>query len=99
AGTGFALYLLWRIRGVIQLLAISLFFAFALFPVVDAVVTRTRAPRALVIICVYVILATLVVLIGYVVVPSLVKELHMLSRDAPHYANDLRRNATFRRYD
>jgi hypothetical protein len=30
----------WRIRGVIQLLAISSFFAFAPFPVVDAVAVR-----------------------------------------------------------
>jgi predicted PurR-regulated permease PerM len=99
AGTGFALYLLWRVRGVTQLLAISVFFAFALFPVVDAVVSRTRAPRGLVIICVYLILALLVALIGYVVIPSLVKELHMLSRDAPHYAKELRHNGTFRHYD
>ena len=40
AGTGFALYLLWRIRSVTQLLAISLFFAFALFPVVEAMPRR-----------------------------------------------------------
>ena len=51
------------------------------------------------IISVYLILAMLVVLIGYVVIPSLVKELHMLSRDAPHYARELRRNVTFRHYD
>ena len=55
--TALALYLVWRIRGVIQLLVISLFFAFALFPVVDAVAVRTRAPRAVVILAVYVILA------------------------------------------
>jgi hypothetical protein len=30
--TALGLYLVWRIRGVIQLLAISLFLAFALFP-------------------------------------------------------------------
>jgi predicted PurR-regulated permease PerM len=39
--TVLALYLPWMIRGVIQLLAISLFFAFALFPVVDALAVRT----------------------------------------------------------
>ena len=78
-----ALYLVWRLRGVIQLLAISLFFAFALFPVVEAVAVRTRAPRALVILAVYLVLATLVVLIGYVVIPSLVKEVQAFSRNAP----------------
>jgi predicted PurR-regulated permease PerM len=97
--TALALYLAWRIRGVIQLLAISLFFALALFPVVDAVAVRTRAPRAVVILAVYVMLALLVGLIGYVVIPSVVREVETLSRDAPHYAAELRRNATFRRYD
>jgi len=97
--TGFGLYLVWRLRGVIQLLAIALFLAFALFPVVDAVAVKTRAPRSLVILAVYLILAALIVLIGYVVIPSLVQELHTLSRNAPHYAAQLRRNATIRRFD
>jgi predicted PurR-regulated permease PerM len=97
--TALGLYLAWRIRGVIQLLAISLFFAFALFPVVDAVAVRTRAPRAIVILAVYVILALLVALIGYVVIPSVVREVQTLSRDAPRYAAELRRNATLRHYD
>ena len=94
-----ALYLVWRIRGVIELLAISMFFALALFPVVDAVAVRTRAPRGLVILAVYLCLVVLVALIGYVVIPSLVKEVQMLSRDAPHYAAQLRHNATFRHFD
>jgi predicted PurR-regulated permease PerM len=74
-----ALYLVWRIRSVIKLLAISLFFAFALFPLVDAVAVRTQMRRAVIILGVYVILALLVGLIGYVVVPSLVREVHGLS--------------------
>jgi predicted PurR-regulated permease PerM len=94
-----ALYLVWRIRGVIQLLAISLFFAFALFPVVDALAARLRVPRALLILAVYLMLAMLIALISYVVVPSLVKEVHALSRNAPRYAAQLRDNATFRHYD
>jgi len=94
-----SLYLVWRIRGVVQLLGISLFFAFALFPVVDTVAARTRAPRGLVILVVYLLLAILIALIGYVVIPSLVKELQMLSHNAAHYAAELRRNSTFRHYD
>jgi predicted PurR-regulated permease PerM len=94
-----ALYLIWRIRSVIELLAISMFFAFALFPVVDAVAVRTRARRGLVILAVYLVLAVLIALIGYVVIPSLVKEVQMLSRDAPHYAAQLRHNAIFRHFD
>jgi predicted PurR-regulated permease PerM len=97
--TGLALYLAWRLRGVIQLLVISLFLAFAMFPVVDAVSVKTRTPRAIVILAVYVILALAVVLIGYVVIPSLVKEVESLSRNASRYAAELRRNATFRHYD
>jgi predicted PurR-regulated permease PerM len=96
---GFGLYLLWRVRGVVRLLAISLFFAFALFPVVDAVSVKTRAPRSLVILIVYLALGLIVTVIGYVVIPSLVNEVHQLSRDAPHYAAVLRRNTTFRHYD
>jgi len=94
-----ALYLVWRILGVIRLLAIALFFAFALFPLVDAVTAKIKAPRGVVILGVYLILAVLVALIGYTVIPSLVKEMQMLSRNAPHYAAELRRNATFRHYD
>jgi predicted PurR-regulated permease PerM len=97
--TSLALYLVWRLRGLIRLLAISLFFACALFPAVDAVVVRTRAPRGVVILAVYVVLAVLIGVIGYVVVPSVVREVHTLSRDAPHYAAQLRHNATFRHYD
>ena len=51
------------------------------------------------ILAVYVVLALLVGVIGYVVVPSVVREVHTLSRDAPHYAPQLRHNATFRHYD
>ena len=97
--TGLGLYLFWRVRGVVRLLAISLFFAFALFPVVEAVSLRARLPRAAIILGVYLILALLIALIGYVVIPSLVSEVHQLSRNAPHYAAVLRHNATFRHYD
>jgi predicted PurR-regulated permease PerM len=94
-----AVYLLWRVRVVVGLIGISLFFALALFPVVDALDNRIRVPRALLILGVYVLLIGSVVLVGYVVVPSVVKEVGQLSHDAPRYAADLRRNATFRHYD
>ena len=57
------------------------------------------SPRAVVILVVYVMLALLVAVIGYVVIPSVVREVHTLSHDAPHYAAQLRHNATFRHYD
>jgi predicted PurR-regulated permease PerM len=99
AATAVFLYLVWRVRVVIRLVGISLFFALALMPVVDAVDNRVRAPRALIILGVYVILIVSVLVIGYVVVPSLVKQVQQIAHDAPRYAADLRHNATFRHYD
>jgi len=96
---GTALYLVWRVRGVVRLVAISLFLALALLPVVDWICTRTRARRGAVILVIYVLLIAGIAVIGYVVVPSLIKEVHGLSRNAPAYAADLRRNVTFRHYD
>ncbi|MGA8721420.1 MAG: AI-2E family transporter [Solirubrobacteraceae bacterium] len=93
------LYVFWRVRVVIRLVAISLFLALALIPLVDALGAKIRAPRALIILMVYVVLIVSVAVIGYVVVPSLVKEVGQLSHDAPRYAADLRGNATFRHYD
>jgi len=93
------LYLVWRVRVVVRLVVISLFLALALIPVVDVVATKTRAPRALIILMAYVVLIVSVAVVGYLVVPSLVKEVGQLSRHAPRYAADLRSNATFRRYD
>ena len=94
-----ALYLVWRVRGVIRLTAISLFLALALMPIVDAVCAKTNARRAPIILAAYAVLLAAVAVIGYVVVPSLVKEVHQLSLHAPRYAADLRGNGTFRHYD
>ena len=99
AATAVFLYLVWRVRLVIRLVGISLFFALALMPVVDAIENRMRGPRALMILGVYVILIASVLVIGYVVVPSLVKQVQQIAHDAPRYAADLRHNATFRHYD
>ena len=99
AATAVFLYLVWRVRLVIRLVGISLFFALALMPVVDAIENRMRGPRALIILGVYVILIASVLVIGYVVVPSLVKQVQQIAHDAPRYAADLRHNATFRHYD
>jgi predicted PurR-regulated permease PerM len=93
------LYLVWRVREVIRLIAISLFVALALFPIVDSLDHRIRLPRSLIILIVYVALLASVAVIGYVVVPSLVREVEQISHDAPRYAADLRHNATFRHYD
>ena len=95
----FALYLLWRVRTVLGLSAISLFLALALVPVVDAFDRRTRLPRSVIILLVYLMLIGAVLLIAVVVVPSLVKEVNQLSRDAPRYVHDLRSYPAFRHYD
>lgn len=94
-----SLYLLWRVRTVVRLVAISVFVALVIFPMVDAVDRKTRAPRGLIILGIYLLLIASVVLVGYVVIPSMVKEVSQLSHDAPQYARELRGNATFRHYD
>jgi predicted PurR-regulated permease PerM len=96
---GIGLFLAWRVREVIRLVAISVFFALTLMPIVDAACSKTRAPRAPVILAMYVLLIAAIALVGYVVAPSLVKEVQQLSHNAPHYATELRHNATFRHYD
>jgi predicted PurR-regulated permease PerM len=97
--TAVGLYLVWRLRGVLRLAAIALFLALVLNPAIDAIQNRTRMPRALTILLVYVALIATVLVIGVVVVPSLVKEVQQVSHNAPQYAHDLRANATFRHYD
>jgi predicted PurR-regulated permease PerM len=88
-----ALYLLWRVRVVVRLVGISLFLALALLPVVDAPDNRIRVPRALLILAVYVLLIASAILVGYVVIPSLVKQVgQRLVRDArrlPHLLTHL----------
>src|SRR4051794_1542525 len=93
------LYLAWRLRDVLRLVVISLFVGLALLPIVDAIDARVRVPRAAIILALFVALAAGVVVVGVVVVPSTVKQVEQISRDAPQYARDLRRNDTFRQYD
>src|SRR3954471_7471411 len=93
------LYLAWRLRDVLRLVVISVFLALALLPVVDAIDTRVRVPRAAIILSLYAALAAGVIVVGVVVVPSMVKEVQQLSHEAPRYGHELRRNDTFRRYD
>src|ERR1700749_2483613 len=99
AACAIGLYLVWRTRGVLRLAAIALFVGVALHPIFDALERRIRVPRAAAIVLLYVVLAGAVVVSGAVVVPSTVRQVQQLSRDAPGQLHDLRRNATFRRYD
>jgi predicted PurR-regulated permease PerM len=93
------LYLMWRVRGVLRLEAIALFLALALNPVVDAIDNRLPIKRAPIIIGLYVALLAVVVVLGTLVAPSMVKQVGQISRDAPHYVQELRQNPTFRHYD
>ena len=93
------LYLTWQIRDVVRIVVIALFVALTLLPIVNAVDARVRVARAPLILAVFLILAAGVVVVGAVVVPSMVEQVRQISHDAPHYATDLRHNATVRRYD
>src|SRR3954465_9056998 len=89
-----ALYLLWRTRGVLRLAAIALFVGLTLNPLVDALDRPVRLPRRGLILLLYAVLAGGIVVTGAVVVPSTVRQVQQLSRNAPTYLHDLRRNAT-----
>ena len=93
------LYLTWQIRDVVRLVVIALFVAVTLLPIVDAVDARVRVARAPLILAVFLCLATGIVVVGAVVVPSVVEQVRQISHDAPRYGTELRRNATVRRYD
>src|SRR3954447_13442214 len=83
AACAVALYLVWRTRGVLRLTAIALFVALTLNPIVVAFDRRVRLPRADVILLLYAVLAGGAVVAGAVVVPSTVRQVQQLSRDAP----------------
>ena len=53
-------------------------------------IAPSAVPRAVIILGIYVVLAVAVAVVGDVVVPSMVKEVHRLSHNAPQYARDLR---------
>src|SRR4051812_5325165 len=92
------LYLVYLVRDVIRLVAIALFLAIALKPLVETL-SRGRAPRAVAILGLYLALALTIVGIGVVIVPAVAGEVKSFAHDAPTYLRDLRHNSTFRHYD
>src|SRR3954453_19233956 len=84
-----ALYLVWRTREVLRLAAIALFVGLTLNPIVDAFDPPARLPRAGGVLLLYVVLAGGVVVTGAVIVPSTVRQVQQLSRDAPAQLHDL----------
>jgi predicted PurR-regulated permease PerM len=92
------LYLLYRLRSVIGLVLIAIFFALAIAPAVNWL-DRHRVPRPLAILLVYLSIAGGIFGIGLLVVPPLVNGVNDISDDLPGYVDDLRKNETFRDYD
>jgi predicted PurR-regulated permease PerM len=92
------LYLAYRIRTVIGLFLIAVFFAVAIAPAVNWL-DRRRVPRWAAILLVYLGIAGSIFGIGLLIVPPLVTGVENLSSDLPGYVDDLRNNKTFRDYD
>jgi predicted PurR-regulated permease PerM len=97
-GLAAVLYLLYVIRGVLLLVAASVFLAVALGPAVDRV-ARSHVPRIAAILSVYVALTLATFGLGLVFVPTLVSGVQSLATSAPSYIQTLRKDRTFRKYD
>ena len=92
------LYFLYLIRSVLGLIFIALFLAIALGPVVEFFVRR-KVPRALAILCSYILMLAGVFGIGLLVVPPIVDGVNNLVDNVPRYVEDLRESETFAEYD
>jgi predicted PurR-regulated permease PerM len=93
-----ALFVLYRLRRVVEAVAISVFVAVALAPAV-AWVQRRRVPRALAILIVYLSLLGGMFGLGLVLVPPIVDGVETFVRDAPTYISDIRNSESLRNYD
>jgi predicted PurR-regulated permease PerM len=98
AGTALALYLLYRVRSVLQLIVLAVFLALALGPLVE-LLTRRRVRRPLAILIVYFALVGFLFLLGLVFVPPVVRQINAGVRELPTGISRLRENRTFRKYD
>jgi predicted PurR-regulated permease PerM len=98
AGTAGALYLLYLIRSVLELILLAVFVALWLGPLVESL-TRWRVPRVVAILAAYLALFASVVFLGLVAVPPIVKQINAGVRELPTSISKLRENATFRKYD
>ena len=98
AGTGFALYLIYLLRGVVELIVLGVFVALWLGPFVEFL-TRRRTPRVLAILAAYLTLFGSLVFLGLVVVPPIADQIDKGVRQLPAGISKLRENTTFRKYD
>lgn len=98
AVTGIALYLLYLIRGVLELIVLAVFVALWLGPLVEFL-RRRHVPRVVAILLAYLALFASLVVIGLVAVPPIVNQIDKGVRQLPAGISKLRENATFRKYD
>lgn len=94
-----ALYLVWRLRTVVELLVIALVLSIALAPAVRQVQRIPHMRRAPAIVLVYLGLLAAVLGIGAVLVPPVVKEVNQFAHEVPRYVRDIRDSRALREYD
>jgi predicted PurR-regulated permease PerM len=92
------LYFLYLVRQIVGLVLISVFFAVAMAPAVDAL-NRRKVPRSLAILLVYLGITGAIFGVGLLVVPPVVRGVDQLSEDLPGYVSDLRKNKRIREFD
>jgi predicted PurR-regulated permease PerM len=92
-------YLVYLARSALGLVMIAAFLALALGPPVDYFERRTRMPRWTAILWVYLIVSTIVVLIGLLVVPPIVAGVQELAVDLPNKIEDLKNTGWVRELD
>jgi len=93
-----ALFVLYRLRRVVEAVGIAVFVAVALAPAVSFV-QRRHVPRALAILLVYFSLIGGMFGLGLVLVPPIVDGVETFVRDVPTYVHDIRDSDTLRAYD
>lgn len=91
-----AAWMVYRSRQALMLVLISLFLAIALGPPVDLFERRTRMPRWLSIIVVYILVLAAVVLIGLVLVPPIVSGVQQLAHEIPDKVEQLKNTGWIR---
>jgi predicted PurR-regulated permease PerM len=85
-----ATFLIYLSRQALGLVVISVFLAVALGPAVDFFQKRTRIPRWLSILLVYILLLATIVLIGLVIVPPIVTGVQQLGHEIPNKVEELK---------
>ncbi|TML06416.1 MAG: AI-2E family transporter [Actinobacteria bacterium] len=92
------LYLVYRVRSVLELVLVAGFLAIALGPPVEFLVRR-HIRRGIAIVLVYLGIVAAIFGVGLVIIPPVVDQVNGLSKDIPGYVQDLRKSKTFRKYD